>query len=73
MSPRVSFNHEVNGISPAPSGNFLDGRRLTTLGAEMIYLGQWAMDLACTRIYGARALNTLRDRDFASRSVRDAF
>jgi hypothetical protein len=73
VSPRVAFNHDVNGISPGPGGNFIEGRRSTTLGVEANYLNQWAADLSYTRFYGAGILNLVRDRDFLSFTVRYSF
>ena len=73
VSPRVAFNHDVNGISPGPGGNFIEGRRSTTLGVEANYLNQWAADLSYTRFYGAGLLNLVSDRDFMSFTVRYSF
>lgn len=73
VSPRVAFNHDVNGITPGPGGNFIEGRRSTTLGVEANYLNQWAADLSYTRFYGAGILNLVRDRDFVSFTVRYSF
>ncbi len=73
VSPRIAFNHDVNGISPGPGGNFIEGRRSTTLGVEANYLNQWAADLSYTRFYGAGILNLVSDRDFLSFTVRYSF
>ncbi len=73
VAPRVAFNHDVNGISPGPGGNFIEKRKSITLGTEMIYLNQWVVDLSYTNFFGAGSLNSLRDRDFASFSVRYSF
>ena len=73
VSPRVAFNHDVNGISPGPGGNFIEGRRSTTLGVEANYLNQWAADLSYTRFYGAGLLNLVADRDFLSFTLKYSF
>jgi hypothetical protein len=73
LIPRVAFNHDVNGITPGPGGNFIEGRRSTTLGVEANYLNQWAADLAYTRFFGAGNLNLVRDRDFLAFTVRYSF
>ena len=31
VSPRVAFNHDVNGTTPGPGGNFIDGREEITI------------------------------------------
>lgn len=73
VSPRIAFNHDVNGISPGPGGNFIEGRKSLTLGAEANYLNRWVFDLSYTNFFGAGDLNLIRDRDFAAFSVRYLF
>ena len=73
MSPRIAFNHDVNGTTPGPGGNFLEGRKSVTLGLETSYLNQWVFDLAYTRFSGGGIFNLIRDRDFAQFSVRYSF
>jgi len=73
FSPRVAFNHDVDGISPGPGGNFLEGRKSLTVGAEVNYLNAWIFDLSWTRFSGGEPYNQIADRDFASASVRYAF
>lgn len=73
FSPRIAFNHDVDGISPGPGGNFLEGRKSLTLGTEFNYLNSWIFDLSYTRFSGGGIYNQISDRDFASASVRYAF
>lgn len=73
FSPRVAFNHDVDGISPGPGGNFLEGRKSLTIGGEFNYLNSWIFDLAWTKFSGGEPFNQIADRDFASASVRFAF
>jgi hypothetical protein len=73
LAPRIAFNHDVNGITPGPGGNFLEGRRSTTFGVEANYLNQWVADLSYTRFFGAGNLNQIHDRDFVSFTVRYSF
>ncbi len=73
LSPRIAFSHDVNGISPGPGGNFLEGRKTLTIGAEANYLNKVVFDLSWTRLYGAGTLNQIGDRDFASFSVKYSF
>jgi len=73
MSPRVAFNHDVNGISPGPGGNFIEGRRSMTLGVETTYQNQWSGDLSYTRFMGAEKLNLIHDRDFVSATIKYSF
>jgi len=73
MSPRIAFNHDVNGISPGPGGNFIEGRTSTTIGVEANYLNQWAADLSYSMFSGAGDLNLISDRDFVSFTVKYSF
>lgn len=73
LSPRVAFNHDVNGITPGPGGNFIEDRRSLTLGVEGTYLQKWTGDLSYTRFMGAGNLNLIHDRDFVAFTVRYAF
>ena len=73
LSPRFAFNHDVNGISPGPGGNFLEGRRSLTLGVEANYLNEWSFDVSYTRFMGAGNLNVIHDRDFVAFTARYAF
>ena len=73
LSPRVAFNHDVNGITPGPGGNFIEDRKSLTLGIEGNYLNQWAADLSYTRFFGGGEFNLISDRDFVSFTVRYSF
>jgi hypothetical protein len=66
VSPRLAFNHDVNGTSPGPGGNFIDGRKSVTLGVEANYLNRWSLDFSYTDYFGAGQFNLLSDRDFVS-------
>jgi hypothetical protein len=66
VSPRLAYNHDVNGISPGPGGNFVEGRRSITVGVETVYLSQWSVDLSYNAFFGAGNLNLIHDRDFVS-------
>ncbi len=73
VSPRIAFNHDVNGITPGPGGNFLEGRKSATVGAEATYLNRWAFDLSWTIFTGGKPFNQIYDRDFASFSIKYSF
>ncbi len=73
ISPRIAFNHDVNGITPGPGGNFLEGRKSLTVGAEALYLTNWAFDLSYTAFTGAKRFNQIYDRDFYSFNIKYSF
>ena len=71
LFPYVQWRHDVNGNSPAPSGQFSEGLNALTLGLGADYLSSWRADLSYTRFGGRR--NTLRDRDFITASINYSF
>ena len=73
LSPRVQFQHDVNGTSPGPGGPFVEGRYAVTLGLGASYLDRWQADLSYTRFAGAGRYNLLHDRDFVSATVKYSF
>ena len=73
VSPRIAFNHDVNGISPGPGGNFIEGRQSLTLGVAGNYLDKWVLDLSYTRFSGAGNFNLIHDRDFAAFNIKYSF
>jgi len=73
VTPRLAFNHDVNGVTPGPGGNFVQGRKSYTLGVGANYLGRWSADLAYTSFFGAGNRNLLGDRDFVGASLSYSF
>ena len=73
LSPRLAFAQDVNGITPGPGGNFLEGRTALTAGLEANYLNSWVFDLSYTTFGGASGLNQIADRDFYSLSAKYSF
>lgn len=73
LAPRIAFNHDVNGTTPGPGGNFIEGRKALTFAVNATYLASWTGTLSYTINFGGGEFNTLRDRDFATASVSYAF
>lgn len=73
ISPSLGFAHDVGGNTPAPAGNFLEGRRTTTLGLEFVFQNQWSADMRYVSYSGAGRFNLLGDRDFASFTLKYSF
>ncbi len=73
LSPRIAFNQDVNGTTPGPGGNFIEGRKSITIGAEADYLDQWSMDLSYTDYFGGGQFNLISDRDFVAFVVKYSF
>jgi hypothetical protein len=73
MTPRLAFNHDVDGVSPGPGGNFVEGRKQLTFGLGFDYQARWRADLAYTAFFGGGINNLLKDRDFVSASLSYSF
>ncbi|MCX7554782.1 DUF1302 domain-containing protein [Marinicella sp. S1101] len=73
LSPRIAFNHDVNGTTPGPGGNFIEGRKSYTIGVNGIYLEKWSADISYTGYSGAGIHNLISDRDFVAFNVKYSF
>ena len=71
--PHFAWRHDVDGITPGPGGNFLEGRKAITLGIGFSYQNEWTADLGYTNFFGAGRHNTLNDRDFVAFSISRSF
>ncbi len=73
VAPSLAFAHDVSGNTPLPLGNFLEGRRTLTLGVELSYLNQYALELRYVNYSGGGVYNLIADRDFASLTFKYSF
>ena len=73
LSPRIAWSHDVNGTTPGPGGNFVDGRKAITFGIGANYLNKWSTDLSYTEYFGAGRYNLINDRDFLALNVKYSF
>lgn len=73
LSPRIAFNHDVNGTTPGPGGSFVDERKSVTIGTEANYLSKWVFDIAYTNFFGGGSFNLIHDRDFVQIAARYSF
>ena len=73
MTPRVSFSHAVNGISPGPQPQFIEDTKSVSAGVNVDYLGVWQFDLSYVTFFGGGATNPVIDRDYVSFSVTRSF
>lgn len=73
LSPRFSWAHDVDGTSPGPGGNFIDGRKALTLGLGFTYQINLEWDLSYTQYMGAGRYNLINDRDFFAANVKYSF
>lgn len=73
LSPRFSFAHDVNGISPGPGGAFIEDRMALTLGLAFQYRINLEWDFSYTSYFGAGRYNLINDRDFLAANVKYSF
>lgn len=73
LSPRIAWSHDVNGTTPGPGGNFVDGRKAVTLGLGANYQHQWTADVSYTEYFGAGRYNLINDRDFLALNIKYSF
>jgi hypothetical protein len=71
--PRFSWAQDVDGVSPGPGGNFIEGRKGLTVGLGFNYLSKWELDLSYTSFFGADRYNLQNDRDFVAANVKFTF
>lgn len=73
LAPRFAWQQDLEGITPGPGGNFLEGLNALTLGIEASYQSEWLVDLSYTRYGGAGRHNLLNDRDFVGAVIKYSF
>ena len=73
LQPSVVLKHDISGIAPGPAGNFVRGRKEADLMLETRYKSALSFTLGYTWYWGAGALNTLSDRDYAQFFARYQF
>ncbi|AOE49307.1 DUF1302 domain-containing protein [Kangiella sediminilitoris] len=73
MKPRIVFQHDVKGNTPAPISNFLEDRKSIALGTSFDYQARWKVDFAYNVFMGAEDRNLISDRDYVSLALSYSF
>lgn len=73
FSPRFIWSHDVDGTTPGPGGNFVEGRQGATFGVLASYQSKLEFDVSFTTFAGAGRYNELGDRDFVAATVKYSF
>jgi hypothetical protein len=63
VNPRLVFTHDVTGVTPGPSGAFIEDRLTLSPGIGLEYRSTWTADLSYTTFFGAGRFDPLNDRD----------
>jgi uncharacterized protein DUF1302 len=73
LQPRFAWQHDVSGNTPGPGGNFIEDRKILSLGLRAVYQNQWEADLSYTNYLGDNPHHLLHDRDFMAFSIKYSF
>lgn len=73
VSPTLAFAHDVEGNTPYPLGNFLEGRKSINASVEFTWQNAWSLELRYANFFGASRYNLLGDRDFVATTVKYSF
>lgn len=73
MEQTLIWSHDVNGTTPTPIVNFVEGRKQVTWAMTFDYLSTWLFGLGYTNYLGAGERNLLGDRDFVDFNVKYSF
>jgi len=68
LSPVLSWSHDVDGVAPAPGGNFIEGEKVLGFSLNAEYQNMYTAGISYTQYSGGET-NVVGDRDFASISV----
>ena len=71
--PHATWEHDVQGVSPGPGGNFVQGRHAATVGLGASLRSTWDFDVSYTQFGGAGQYNLLNDRNFVAASIKYSF
>ena len=65
LSPVLAWSEDVDGVSPAPGGNFIEGQQVLSFSLNAEYQNMYTAAISYTQ-YSGGSTNQLGDRDFAS-------
>ena len=73
LSPQAAFSWDFYGTTPAPYGNYLEGRKAVNLGVNGELNNNFHVGVNYTMYFGAGIANKAQDQDFAAASVSYSF
>lgn len=73
FTPGIAFVHDVQGNTPLPLGNFVEGRKSVNLVAEFSWQNAWSFELRYVNFFGGGRYNLLSDRDYIASTVKYSF
>lgn len=72
LSPRIGWNHDVDGSTPQPGRTFLQDRKAILFGLKATYQS-WAADISYADFFGAGKDNKKNDRDYIAFNIKYSF
>lgn len=73
VEPTFLFQHDVNGVTPTPIVNFVEGRRQLNSILSVNYLQAWNFDLGYAMYFGGGPQNLVNDRDYVDFAIKYSF
>jgi hypothetical protein len=73
LEPVLAFQHDVQGTTPSPIANFVEGRKALTAALRGIYLEKLSGEVSYTNFFDGGRFNLLKDRDFVGVSFSYSF
>lgn len=73
VEPTLIYFHDVDGTTPSPIVNFVEGRQQVTAQLGISYLSNWNLGVGYTTYFGAGQRNLVNDRDFIDATLKYSF
>ena len=73
LEPTIRFIHDVQGISPKPVSDFVEGRKQATVSFGMRFRNEVSTSVGYTNFFGGGNKNLLADHDFVDATVKYSF
>ncbi len=73
LSPQIVYRHDLEGITPAPLGNFVEDRKSIGLSVTANLQNTWTVGLAYTDYMGSETYQQNLDDDFVSLTASYSF
>lgn len=71
--PKLSFRHDVSGITPNPLATFRERQKAISIGFDSTWQNSWQFNVQYTNYFGAGRYHLLRDRDHISAEIKYSF
>lgn len=73
LQPTIRYAQDVQGNSPKPISDFVEGRKQVTLSMGMDFHSDWSAEVGYTNFFGGGKNNLIADRDYVDAVLKYAF